>query len=173
MSQPNGQVNGMHSSADVPDTPAQLPAAALELASKLFDMARKGESASLLAYLTAGIPVNMLNSSGDTFLMLASYYNHPDLVESLIERGADPGILNDKGQSPLAGAVFKDYTEVVRILVEKAKADIRLGRPNALETAAMFKRWECAKIMGVEEECRQLAPTLNPVGSRDHMRPAQ
>lgn len=150
-------------------TPAasSLPAEALDLAAKLFNMARQGQTDSLAAYLDAGIPINMRNATGDTFLMLAAYYNRPELVELLTERGADANILNDKGQSPIAGAVFKGYSTVVRILVEKGAADVRAGRPNAIETAAMFKRWECAQIMNAEEECRQLAPHLNPVGSRD------
>lgn len=147
--------------------PTTLPSEALDLAAKLFDMARQGQVASLTAYLDAGIPLNMRNSTGDTFLMLAAYYNRLELVELLVARGADANILNDKGQSPLAGAVFKDYTSVARVLVDAGKADVRAGRPNALETAAMFKRWECAKLMHVEEECRQLSPILNPVGSRD------
>lgn len=146
---------------------SSLPPEALDLAAKLFDMARQGQTASLAAYLDAGIPINIRNAAGDTFLMLAAYYNHPELVEFLAERSADANILNDKGQSPVAGAVFKDHTAVVRLLVEKAGADIRAGRPNAMETAAMFKRWDCAQIMKVEEECRQMAPLLNPVGSRD------
>lgn len=147
--------------------PSHLPSEALDLAARLFDLARQGQTTSLIPYFDAGIPVNMRNSTGDTFVMLAAYYNRAKLVEELLSRGADANILNDKGQSPLAGAIFKDYTEVVRLLMENARADIRLGRPNAVETASMFKRWQCAQIMGVEDECRNLAPELNPVGSRD------
>lgn len=108
-----------------------------------------------------------MNHAGDTLLMLAAYHNHPSLVSALLQRGSDPNILNEKGQSPLAGAVFKGHEEVVRVLVEEGKADVRNGRPNAVECAAMFRKWEIAKIMGVEEEARELGPTLNPVMSRD------
>jgi ankyrin repeat protein len=157
----------MNGTSNTTPIPQELPIEALDLAKKLFDLARKGDTETLLAYLSAGIPANMRNSTGDSFIMLASYYNHPDLVEKLLERGGDPNMLNDKGQSPLAGAVFKGYTEVIKVLVEKGNADPRTGRPSALESAAMFKRWDCAEIMGIEEECRNLAPILNPVGSRD------
>ena len=157
----NSQANG------VPATPTQLPSAALDLAAKLFDLARAGDIAALTPYLDAGIPPNLTNHAGDTLLMLASYHNHPTLVSALLSRGSDPNVLNDKGQSPLAGAVFKGHEEVVKALVEMGHADIRGGKPNAVECAAMFKRWESASIMGVEEECRTLGPILNPVGSRD------
>lgn len=47
--------------------------------------------------------------------MLAAYYGHADLVKFLIEHGADPNRLNDKRQSPLAGAVFKKLDDVVQV----------------------------------------------------------
>lgn len=47
--------------------------------------------------------------------MLASYHGHAPLVKLLLQHGADPNTLNDRGQSPLAGAVFKGETEVVEV----------------------------------------------------------
>lgn len=47
--------------------------------------------------------------------MLAAYYGHADLVKFLIEHGADPNRLNDKRQSPIAGAVFKKLDAVVEV----------------------------------------------------------
>lgn len=54
-------------------------------------------------------------------LMLAAYHGHAELVKLLIEHGADPNSLNDKGQSPLAGAVFKAEDEVVEVSPIKPK----------------------------------------------------
>ena len=119
---------------------------------------------TLTAYLQAGIPPNLTNHAGDTLLMLASYYNHPELVALLLSKGADPNLANDRGQSPLAGAVFKGYDAVVKVLVEQGKADTRSGQPSAVDCAAMFKRWDCAQIMGVsEEEFKRRGTELNPV----------
>ena len=47
--------------------------------------------------------------------MLAAYHGHADLVKLLIRHGADPNRLNDKGQSPLAGAVFKKEDAVIEV----------------------------------------------------------
>lgn len=47
--------------------------------------------------------------------MLSAYYGHADLVKFLIQHGADPNRLNDKRQSPLAGAVFKKLDDVVQV----------------------------------------------------------
>jgi ankyrin repeat protein len=48
-------------------------------------------------------------------IMLAAYHGHAPLVKLLLEHGANPNTLNDRGQSPLAGAVFKGETDVVEV----------------------------------------------------------
>lgn len=48
--------------------------------------------------------------------MLAAYHGHSQLVRLLISHGANPNSLNDRGQSPLAGAVFKNESEVVKVI---------------------------------------------------------
>lgn len=130
-------------------SPSSLPPAALDLAAKLFDLARDGTTATLQQYLSAGIPKNLTNSSGDTLLMLASYHGHAETARMLLENGADANVLNARGQSPIAGAVFKGYDAVVRALYEGG-ADINLGQPNAVDCARMFKRDSCLKLFGVE-----------------------
>lgn len=47
--------------------------------------------------------------------MLAAYHGHADLVKLLIQHGADANRLNDRGQSPLAGAVFKQEDKVIEV----------------------------------------------------------
>jgi ankyrin repeat protein len=47
--------------------------------------------------------------------MLAAYHGHALLVRLLIQHGADPNSLNDRGQSPLAGAVFKGEADVIEV----------------------------------------------------------
>lgn len=68
----------------------------------------------------------------------------------LVDAGADPNVLNGRGQSPIAGAVFKGWDEVVRVLYQGG-ADIGLGQPNAVDCARMFKRDALLKLFGVEE----------------------
>ena len=116
---------------------------AVELAHRLFDLARAGETATLAGYLDAGVPVELTDARGNTLLMLAAYHGHAVTVRALAERGADPNRTNDRGQTPLAGAVFKDEPEVLRALLE-AGADPAAGSPSAAETARFFGKEELA-----------------------------
>ncbi|KAL8887070.1 MAG: hypothetical protein Q9215_005303 [Flavoplaca cf. flavocitrina] len=84
-----------------------LPPEALDLATRFFNAARTGDVAILQQAIAAGLPVNLTNDKGDTLLMLSSYHTHAPLVQYLLSQNADPNTLNDRGQSPLAGAVFK------------------------------------------------------------------
>ncbi|MFD0775065.1 ankyrin repeat domain-containing protein [Streptomonospora algeriensis] len=111
----------------------------VELAGRVFDFARRGETETLAAYLDAGVPVNLTNDKGDTLVMLAAYHGHARTAALLCERGADVDRLNDRGQSPLAGAVFKGEDEVVEVLLDHG-GDPAVGSPSALEAARMFDK---------------------------------
>ncbi|MCC3775927.1 ankyrin repeat domain-containing protein [Streptomyces sp. UNOB3_S3] len=118
----------------------------LQLAAKVFDLARHGDTDTLAAYVDAGVPVNLTNDRGDSLVMLAAYHGHSATVSALLERGADADRPNDKGQTPLAGAVFKGESEVVRILVAHG-ADPAAGMPSAVDTAAMFARQDMLDLL--------------------------
>ena len=61
----------------------------VELAGRVFDLARGGGTAELAAYLDAGVPADLTNDKGDTLLILAAYHSHPETVALLLEKGAD------------------------------------------------------------------------------------
>ncbi|MFG2077764.1 hypothetical protein SAMN05421874_11257 [Nonomuraea maritima] len=109
----------------------------VELATRVFNLAREGETETLRAYVEAGVSANLANDKGDTLLMLAAYHGHADTVRMLTDHGADPDRPNDRGQTPLAGAVFKKEPTVVQALLA-AGANPHAGRPSAMETARLF-----------------------------------
>lgn len=115
-----------------------------EFATRLFDLARTGETERLRAYVEAGVPADLTNDRGDTLLMLAAYHGHAGTVRALAELGADPGRANDRGQTPLAGAVFKKEPGVIRALLETG-ADPNAGTPSAADAARMFGQDEYLK----------------------------
>ena len=79
----------------------------IELAGRVFDLARAGRTEDLAGYIDAGVPVDLTNDKGDTLLILAAYHDHPATVAALLDRGADHARVNDRGQTALAAAVFR------------------------------------------------------------------
>jgi len=110
----------------------------IELAGRVFDLARGGHTEELVAYLDAGVPVNLTNDKGDTLLILAAYHGHAGTVGALLERGADHARANDRGQTALASAVFRQSSDTVRPLLD-AGADPDAGGPSARATAVFFE----------------------------------
>ncbi|KRE39192.1 hypothetical protein ASG73_02280 [Janibacter sp. Soil728] len=111
--------------------------AAVDLAHQLFDWAREGQTDRVAAYVDAGAPADLADPAGNTLLMLAAYHGHAGLVGELARRGADVNRANDRGQTPLAGAIFKAEPEVVAVLLDHG-ADPDAGTPTARATAEMF-----------------------------------
>ncbi|WP_328666757.1 ankyrin repeat domain-containing protein [Streptomyces sp. NBC_00328] len=119
----------------------------VELATKIFDLARRGETEALVAYVDAGVPADLTNDRGDSLVMLAAYHGHADAVRALLERGAEADRVNDRGQTPLAGAVFKGEEAVIRVLLA-AGADPAAGTPSAVDTARMFAKTDLLELFG-------------------------
>ncbi|MFH8717187.1 ankyrin repeat domain-containing protein [Streptomyces zaomyceticus] len=117
----------------------------IELASKVFDLARAGDADALAAYVDAGVPANLTNDKGDSLVMLAAYHGHSAAVSALLARGADADRANDRGQTPLAGAVFKGEGAVIRALLAGG-ANPEAGTPSAADTARMFGRTELLEL---------------------------
>jgi hypothetical protein len=64
----------------------------------------------------------------------------------LLEHGADPARVNDRGQTALAAAVFRKNADSVRTLLA-AGAEPAAGSPSAVETAAFFDLPEMAALL--------------------------
>jgi ankyrin repeat protein len=130
----------------VSDGRHELTPEELSFLTGLFDLARIGETAELVAAVDAGVPVNLTNSTGDTFLILAAYHKHPETVRALLARGADTGRVNDRGQTALAAATFRQSSEIVAALLD-AGADPALGPRSALAIAEFFDLPEMAALL--------------------------
>ncbi|MFD7965787.1 ankyrin repeat domain-containing protein [Streptomyces zaomyceticus] len=117
----------------------------IELASKVFDLARTGDADALAAYVDAGVPANLTNDKGDSLVMLAAYHGHSAAVSALLARGADADRANDRGQTPLAGAVFKGEDAVIHALLAGG-ANPEAGTPSAADTARMFGKTELLEL---------------------------
>jgi ankyrin repeat protein len=131
------------------DDGAQLSDEQVALLNSLFDLARSGDP-RLMHYISQGIPVDLADHKGDTFLILAAYAGQGELARQLLTAGADVDALNQRGQSALTCAVFRGDTELVTTLVE-AGADPTLGAQNAVATATAFDRKDLLPLLRPED----------------------
>ena len=81
--------------------------------------------------------------------MLAAHHGRQEAVRLLLERGANPDLVDDRVQSPLAGAAFKGDAAMVDLLVAGGAAVDAAGADGrtALMYAAMFDRVEVIDVL--------------------------
>lgn len=133
-----GKLGRMSEAEDrAPDEAPELTDEQLDFLNSMFDLARDGRTENLLSLIDQGIPVNLTNSKGDSLLILAAYNDHADLVAGLIAREADPDRMNDRGQTALSCAVFRQNEDITVQLLQ-AGADVHLGPQNPYAVIDMF-----------------------------------
>jgi hypothetical protein len=83
----------------VPHLEANQHVAAHQYDQEWFNAAREGRWDILDALLRAGYPIESVNSSGYTALILAAYDNHPDTLDKLMAAGANAGAADHNGNT--------------------------------------------------------------------------
>ncbi|MDN6150970.1 MAG: ankyrin repeat domain-containing protein [Yaniella sp.] len=115
------------------DKEPELSDEQIEFLNSLFDFAREGKTQALSSAIDQGIPVNLTNHNGDTFLILAAYREQAAVVDTLIARQADVNALNSRGQSALTSSIFMQNEEISTALLN-AGADPDHGPQSARAT---------------------------------------
>jgi len=140
-----------------PSSPSDLPPEALALATRLFEAARQGQTDIFEQVLQRSERIaNLTNEKGDSLIMLASYHGRLPLTKLLLSSNADPNRLNERQQSPLAGAIFKGEDEIVDALLQGG-ADPRIGTPSAIDAVKIFgqeAKWG-EKLRKAAKQCEE------------------
>ncbi|HPS59152.1 MAG TPA: ankyrin repeat domain-containing protein [Spirochaetota bacterium] len=106
------------------------------------DMTESGAYESVTRLLDSGASSNAYTRDGDRAIFHAVKSGNRDIVNLLLERGADPNVsFNDAAGSPLDSAVSAGDPEIVLLLIKnRAAADYKMrGAHTALHTACMQK----------------------------------
>ncbi len=114
----------------------------------IFDACRRGnkEEVERLYEMNPAV-IHTEDYRGFTPLILAVYNNHPEVVDFLLQKGANPDIQDGAGNTALMGVCFKGYKDIALKLIE-AGAAINMRNQNgatALTFAATFGHLQIAE----------------------------
>ena len=118
-------------------------------ADTLVEAVKAGDRDAAFVMIADGADVNESEPNGTTALHWAVYREDVDLVERLIERGANPSTVNGFGSSPMMEAAVNGNAAIVGLLLE-AGADPDSANPEnqtALMAAARTGNVDAAKLL--------------------------
>ncbi|MEM7473797.1 MAG: PQQ-binding-like beta-propeller repeat protein, partial [Planctomycetota bacterium] len=115
----------------------------------LFTAAREGNVTQIKKLLDEGLDVNSGNAYGATALMFACSKGQKEVVELLLERGADPNLKDTfYSATAMAWAAMKQQQEISMTLLKAGCKDV----DTALMLAAMASKAEDIKMIREEHE---------------------
>ena len=133
--------------------PVTFPEQATRAQAALWDSAKSGDVTAVRQAITAGADVNALDTrrsrNGRRPLNWAAFYNHVEVIEVLLEYGADINATNLTGFTPVHHAAENNSSRSASILVEAgADADIpnRRGK-KPLDTAREKGHEELVRLL--------------------------
>ena len=85
----------------------------------LIDSAKKGDIEGIKQHLAAGGDVSIRNKNGDTMLNYAAYLGHKEIVELLVENGAEVNAKGLADWTPLHLAAYNNNEQIVQLLIAK------------------------------------------------------
>ncbi|OGB84173.1 hypothetical protein A3F66_04490 [candidate division TM6 bacterium RIFCSPHIGHO2_12_FULL_32_22] len=94
-----------------------------ELDNSLSKNISKGNIEEVRNILDSGANVNKPSRRGTVPLMLAVFYNNPDMVKLLIDKGADVNQADKDGNTPLTWAAREGHIGIVKLLLDSG-ADV-------------------------------------------------
>ena len=85
----------------------------------LIDSAKKGDIEGIKQHLAAGGDVSFRNKNGDTMLNYAAFLGHKEIVELLVENGAEVNAKGLADWTPLHLAAYNNNEQIVQLLIAK------------------------------------------------------
>lgn len=108
---------------------------------QFLELVRNDASAEAIrAMLASGVSPEVETEEGDTALILACRRGNVDLIDLLLEFGADVNHRNKKGSCPLIAAAMKGFRDICLKLLDKG-ADVNAETENR-DTALSLATWQ-------------------------------
>ena len=111
---------------------AVLPPPTAEAIAAVVEAAFSGQVEGVRAALQNGVPVDQMDETGNTLLMLAAFNGHVEITQLLLAAGADVTLRDKNGRTPLMFASTGPFPAVVRLLLESG------SEVNAVDSVEHF-----------------------------------
>ena len=114
----------------------------------LLRAAKEGDTKIVSAIIDNRFDLNVADSKGYTPLILAAYHGHKEVVDLLLQSGANPCQKDKRGNTALMGAIFKGEIKIGRRLIAANCKDEpnNVGQTPAMY-AALFQRLEFLALL--------------------------
>jgi ankyrin repeat protein len=116
----------------------------------IFAAARAGDTIAIKSYVTKKGDVNIKNVKSYTPFILAAYYAQMPALETLLEAGADPCAVDNKGSNAFMGVAFKGHQQIAKWLLENTQCDVNhqnYAGQTSLMMASLFGREDMIKLL--------------------------
>ncbi len=91
------------------------------------DAVGNGNIEAVKQHIAAGVNVNAKVGNGSTALNFAAYNGHKEMVELLINNGADVNVVDEDGEAPLDFTVNKEIISLLRKHGGKTAEELKAG----------------------------------------------
>ena len=89
----------------------------------IFDAVEFGDLRTVKLYLTKDININFQDLNGTNLIMLATYYNHKEIVKHLLSLNPDLYLTNNKQETVFQIAKKLEDKELLNILIKHNKKE--------------------------------------------------
>ena len=110
----------------------------------------RGEVDAVARMLDDGLPVDIRDVGGDTALHNAAEYNHSDVAQILLLKGANPNKRDVNGRTPLHYAARFNSTDVIKLLLQHG-ANWDLCNNEGYTPGEIARQWNHKKAERVLE----------------------
>jgi ankyrin repeat protein len=98
--------------------------------------------------------------------LYACGYGHTDVVQFLLDRGADPTVPNHRGETPLHWAMWGPHVDIVELLLaRRVPLDVRDGARQATPLDWAVSAWARAATAAERAQAREAAARLVRAGA--------
>ena len=126
---------------------------------------KEGDINGLAKMFRAGFdPSYSAVKTGDTLLMIAAFFKHPDAVEFIAQKGGNVNMKNNRGQTVLHILVSKQLIETAALLIRDFGADANVEDNQMMTAIDLASANDKTVLKTAQKNAVLVTGTLSPTG---------